>query len=167
MPLSKVVTSAAVEPAVAKSSTRGVPNPASHHNTNSADHAAPTTASLSTKNPASGKTTANNALPALAKSAAISPPPRFTLLIRAAQTSWISITADGQPVTTETLIAPAHTSIRASHEIVVKAGNAAGITFLLNGKEIRAGGESGEVKTYTFDSTGLRAAAVDPTPAVQ
>lgn len=58
----------------------------------------------------------------------------------------------------ETLIAPAHISARATHEIIVKAGNAAGISFLLNGKEIPAQGSEGEVKTYTFNATGLQTA---------
>jgi cytoskeletal protein RodZ len=91
-------------------------------------------------------------------------PLTFTLLIRAERTSWVSITADGQAVAQETLIAPAHTSVRASHEIVVKVGNAAGISFLLNGREIPAGGSSGEVRTYSFDASGLRtSAALQPT----
>ena len=88
--------------------------------------------------------------PVVAKSA-----PTFTLVIRAAETSWISITADGQPVARETLIAPANTSVHATREIVVKAGNAAALSFLLNGKVIPAQGSEGEVKTYTFDATGL------------
>ncbi len=83
-------------------------------------------------------------------------PPPFTLFIRAAQTSWVSVTADGEPEAKETLIAPAVTSVRATREIVVKTGNAAAISFLFNGKEIPASGDSGEVRTYTFDATGLR-----------
>jgi cytoskeletal protein RodZ len=83
-------------------------------------------------------------------------PNPFTLLIRAEKTTWISIVADGKPVTEETLIAPAHTSVRASHEIYLRAGNAAGVSFLLNGKEYPAQGNEGEVKTYIFDATGLR-----------
>jgi hypothetical protein len=88
------------------------------------------------------------------------PPLKFTLLIRADQTSWVSITADGQPVAHETLIAPAHTSVRASHEITVRVGNSAGISFLLDGKEIPPAGNPGEVRTFIFDATGLRASAV-------
>jgi cytoskeleton protein RodZ len=80
----------------------------------------------------------------------------MTLVIRASENSWISVTADGQPVSQETLIAPAHTSIRASREIVVKAGNAAGVSFLWNGKEIAAEGGEAEVKTFVFDSGGMR-----------
>jgi hypothetical protein len=89
------------------------------------------------------------------------------LVIRAAQTSWVSITADGQPVAQETLIAPANTSVHATREIVVKAGNAAGISFLFNGKEISASGDPGEVRTYTFDPSGIRTSAAlqPPNPA--
>jgi cytoskeletal protein RodZ len=82
--------------------------------------------------------------------------PVFTLRIRASETSWIAVVADGQSVIQETLIAPAGTSIRAAHEITVKVGNAAGVAFLLNGKEIPPQGSEAEVKTLTFDSQGLR-----------
>jgi cytoskeletal protein RodZ len=89
----------------------------------------------------------------------------FSVLIRADETSWVSITADGKPVAHETLIAPAHTSVRASGEVVVKAGNAAGISFELNGKEIPAQGSEGEVKTYVFDAAGFRVLPPAPAPA--
>ncbi len=87
-------------------------------------------------------------------------PAPFRLLIRASETSWVSITADGNPVAHETLIAPANTSVRATREIVVRTGNAAGLSFLLNGKEIPVQGSEGETKTYTFGADGLR----EPTP---
>jgi hypothetical protein len=96
------------------------------------------------------------AVHATARVATAKPPSTFTLLIRAEETTWVSLVADGKPIAHETLIAPAHTSIRATHEIVVRAGNSAGISFALNGKEIPAQGNEGEVRTYTFDATGLR-----------
>jgi len=80
----------------------------------------------------------------------------LTLTIRATETSWISVTADGQPVSQETLIAPAHASVRATREIVARIGNAAGVTFLWNGQEIPADGAEAEVKTFVFDSAGMR-----------
>jgi hypothetical protein len=86
--------------------------------------------------------------------------PMLRLQIRATETSWVSIIADGNPLAHETLIAPASTSVRATREIVVRTGNAAGLSFFLNGKEIPAQGGEGEVKTYTFDAHGLR----EPTP---
>lgn len=80
----------------------------------------------------------------------------LTLIIRASENSWISVLADGQAVSEETLIAPAHTSVRASREIVVKTGNAAGVSFLWNGKEVPAQGAEAEVRTFVFDSAGMR-----------
>jgi hypothetical protein len=118
-----------------------------------------------TSKPAANPTAAaTNAPPAktTTHAPAVKPPPSFTLLIRAEKTTWVSIVADGKPVAEETLIAPAHTSIRASHEIYVRTGNAAGVSFLLNGKEFPAQGNDGEVKTYIFDATGPR---VEPQPA--
>ncbi|MGA7926884.1 MAG: RodZ domain-containing protein [Candidatus Sulfotelmatobacter sp.] len=97
--------------------------------------------------------------------AAPKPPPSFTVLIRAEETTWVSLMADGKPVAHETLIAPAHTSVRARHEIIVKTGNAAGISFLLNGKEIPAQGNEGEVKTYVFDAPGVPAVPPAQLPA--
>jgi hypothetical protein len=95
-------------------------------------------------------------LPLATNTAPANPSATFTLLIRAEKTTWVSIVADGKPVAEETLIAPAHTSVRATHEIVVKAGNAAGVSFLLNSKEIPAQGNEAEVRTYIFDPTGVR-----------
>jgi len=89
----------------------------------------------------------------------------LTLVIRATETSWISILADGQPVKNETLIAPASTSVRAAREVVAKVGNAAGVTFVWNGQEIPPTGAEAEVKTFIFDSNGMRVASPTPPPA--
>ena len=91
-----------------------------------------------------------------ASAAPATPPGKLSLLIRAEETTRVSIVADGKPVAQETLIAPAHTSVRARRKIVVKTGNAAGVSFLLNGREIPAQGNEGEVKTYVFDEAGVR-----------
>ncbi len=98
-----------------------------------------------------------NVIPAAPK-----PTRPFDLRIRAARTTWISIVADGRPVAQETLIAPAQTSVRATHDIVVKAGNAAGISFVFNGKEIAGQGGDGEVKTYVFDATSMHMVPSNP-----
>jgi|tagenome__1003787_1003787.scaffolds.fasta_scaffold20990091_4 cytoskeleton protein RodZ len=87
------------------------------------------------------------------------------LTVRATENSWISISADGQPLTEETLIAPAHPTFRASQKFVVKVGNAAAVSFLWNGQEIPPQGGEGEVKSLVFDSTGMHAASPSqPTP---
>jgi Domain of unknown function (DUF4115) len=91
-----------------------------------------------------------------ASAAPATPSSTLSLLIRAEETTRVSIVADGKPVAQETLIAPAHTFVRARRKIVVKTGNAAGVSFLLNGREIPAQGNEGEVKTYVFDEAGVR-----------
>lgn len=113
----------------------------------------PATANISGMNRPAGKPQSSTP-----KSSA---PSKFTVVIRATQTSWISIIADGQPVARETLIAPANTSVRATREVVVRTGNAAGINFLVNGKEIPGSGSQGDVRTYTFDASGLRASVAN------
>lgn len=90
-------------------------------------------------------------------------PARFQLVIHADENSWISVTADGQPVSHETLIAPADTSIRANREIVARIGNAAGVSFVWNGQEIQPQGGEAEVKTFVFDENGMHEA---PAPQI-
>jgi cytoskeleton protein RodZ len=89
----------------------------------------------------------------------------LALVIRATENSWVSVLADGQLVTQETLIAPAHTSVHATGEISVRIGNAAGVTFLWNGQEIPAQGAEAEVKTFVFDSTGMHVSSASPSSA--
>jgi cytoskeleton protein RodZ len=78
------------------------------------------------------------------------------LIVRATENSWISVTSDGQLVTQETLIAPAATSFHATRELVVRVGNAAGVTFLWNGEEVQPQGAESEAKTFIFDAQGMR-----------
>jgi Uncharacterized protein conserved in bacteria len=87
----------------------------------------------------------------------------LSLIIRATENSWISVITDGQQTTQETLIAPAHTAVHADREITVKIGNAAGISFLFKGTDIPAQGAEAEVRTVTFDSTGVKTTAAAST----
>jgi len=88
--------------------------------------------------------------------APVVPAAPLNLTIRASENSWISVSADGQAVFHETLIAPAHTSVHAAREIVLRIGNAAGVTFLWNGHDLPAQGTEAEVKTLVFDASGMR-----------
>ena len=89
--------------------------------------------------------------------------PSLTLVIRATENAWVSVSSDGQLVTQETLIAPANSTFHASRELVVRVGNAAGISFLWNGKELPPQGAEAEAKTFIFDAEGMRALASDQT----
>lgn len=82
-------------------------------------------------------------------------PAPFRVAIRASENCWVSITADGELVARENLIAPATTSVKASHELVVQVSNPAGVSFRWNDRTISAESDSG-TKTFVFDSNGLR-----------
>ena len=88
---------------------------------------------------------------------------RFRLVIHADENSWISVTADGQPVSHETLIAPADAAIRANREIVARIGNAAGVSFVWNGEQFQPQGAEAEVKTFVFDEAGMHEIPSGPT----
>jgi cytoskeletal protein RodZ len=101
---------------------------------------------------------AGHAAPAKAQA-----PPPFRVAIRASENCWISVTADGALVSRENMIAPANTSVKASHEIVVQVSNPAAISFRWNDHPISAPGAEADAgagaKTFVFDRTGLRNAA--------
>ena len=84
------------------------------------------------------------------------PAPLLSLTIRATENSWVSVQADGTYVLEETLIAPAHSSVRADKQIIVRVGNAAGVSFVFNGVELSPQGNESEVKTLIFDPTGMK-----------
>ena len=93
------------------------------------------------------------------------PAATLKLIVRATENSWISVTSDGQLVTQETLIAPAATSFHAAQELVVRVGNAAGVSFIWNGEEIQPQGIEAEAKTFIFDAQGMRTATPPQPPA--
>jgi cytoskeleton protein RodZ len=90
-----------------------------------------------------------------ASAAATLTPGEFTVVIRARDESWTSITADGKPIPSPLLASGNQLTIHAQKEIVVKVGNAGGVNFRFNGKKVETGGESGEVKTVTFGPQGI------------
>ena len=85
----------------------------------------------------------------------------LTLTIRASENSWIYVTSDGQLATQEILIAPAHPKFHAARELVVRVGNAAGVSFVWNGEEFPPQGAESEAKTLVFDAQGMRASPAD------
>lgn len=89
-----------------------------------------------------------------------SPPPapqagRFTVLIKAREDSWLSVSVDGEVSTHGTLTASTEKSVHATKEITIKAGNVGALDFEFNGKELPPQGANGEVKSLTFDANGL------------
>jgi len=93
---------------------------------------------------ANGQSQSSNAIPGA-----------FTVLIKAREDSWVSITADGKQLLEQVLVAPAEKSVEARNEIVIKAGSIGALEFSFNGKRLPVQGDYEEVKTLTFDVNGL------------
>lgn len=143
---------------IAGKATAPTPPPSSSRLSSEAPTQTPTEAPTGSNKPSPAEPTSDvtKIIPPRAHPSKTKPLPAFTLIIRASENTSVAITADGQPVSQENLIAPAATSVRATKEIVVKASNAAGVSFMLNGKDIPATGTEGQPQTFTFDANGLR-----------
>jgi cytoskeleton protein RodZ len=83
-------------------------------------------------------------------------PGAFTVTVQANDDSWLSVTADGKPVFSETLIAPASKSFQAEKQLVIRAGNVGGLDISFNGQKLSAAGDAQEAKTLTFGPSGLQ-----------
>ncbi|HYL11835.1 MAG TPA: RodZ domain-containing protein [Terriglobales bacterium] len=82
-------------------------------------------------------------------------PGSFVVLIIAHENSWVSISADGKSVYSDTLVAPGERSVQASQQVILRAGNPGGLAVFFNGKKLPPMGEDGEAKTFTFGANGL------------
>jgi cytoskeleton protein RodZ len=86
----------------------------------------------------------------------------INLKIKAREDSWISVTVDGEVATRNTMITGSEKSVRADHDIMIKAGNVGALDFELNGKALSSQGDIGEVKALIFDGTGVHSAPTMP-----
>ena len=92
----------------------------------------------------------------------------FLVSIKAhADSSWLSISLDGEVVTRAMLTAPSEKSVRAEKEIVIRAGNVGALDFEFNGTKLPAQGNNGEAKTLIFDAHGLQPPARKPEEPAQ
>jgi cytoskeleton protein RodZ len=101
---------------------------------------APSSTQTSVPGPSSGSTT----------------PGSFTVRVRAREDSWVSITADGNRIMMDTLVAPAERSVEARSSVVVRAGNVGALDFWFNGAKLPPQGDYDEPKTLSFAGNGLQ-----------
>jgi cytoskeleton protein RodZ len=118
------------------------------------EQTAPETATQVPQSPSAGSASATQA--ATFPAAAATNAGAFTVLIKAREDSWVSITADGKPAIEDTLSAKTEKSIEARTQIVVKTGNVGALDISFNGKQLAPLGHENQVKTLTFDINGLR-----------
>jgi cytoskeleton protein RodZ len=93
--------------------------------------------------------------PDLAPASPAATPGEFTVVIRAREESWTTITADGKTISSELLPAGSERVVRGRKEITIRTGNAGGVDFRFNEKKVDTGGDYGEVKTVTFGPRGI------------
>jgi len=145
----------------ASSEAGGASSPTSNSAANTAPATSPSTTSPSTNGPPIGESAPAVAPKTSPQSTAATAalPGEFTVVIQAREESWVSIVADGKTTASELLAAGSERTVRGRKEVIVRTGNAGGITFRFNGKKIDTGGEYGEVKTVTFGPGGLSPSA--------
>lgn len=90
----------------------------------------------------------------------------FSVLIRVRRDAWISVNADGKQMVYRTLIAPSETTVAAHRRILIRVGNAGGVDFWFNGRQIPVQGEYDEAKTLVFDANGIQKSPVIPATIV-
>ena len=112
-----------------------------------------------------GKSSSAAAPPSQLNQATAPGPGEFTVVVKAREESWLSVSADGKSAGSELLAAGTERTFRGRREVTVKAGNAGGLDVLLNGKKLDIRADFGEVKTVTIGANGLmpNAAAQPPT----
>jgi cytoskeleton protein RodZ len=89
------------------------------------------------------------------------------VVVKAREDSWLSISVDGEIVTSSVLPAASQKSVRAEKQVVIKAGNVGALDFEFNGQKLPAQGDLGEVKTLTFGPYGLQPSAPQPQAPAQ
>ena len=133
-------------PQTPPSTTGGQENPPSTNQTGISGTAPPVTPPERPTSPQSSP------LQATATPAA---PGEFLVLIHAREESWVSVSIDGKFSGSEVLEAGSDRTFHAHSHVVIKAGNAGGLDFQLDGKKLAVGGDYGEVKSVTIGHAGV------------
>lgn len=95
---------------------------------------------------------------AASPSAAPEPSPTFDgveLTLAFEDSSWVSVTVDGQPRQEGLFEEGDVLDLQAEEEVVVRLGNAGGVRGLLNGESIGPFGQSGDVRDLRFTPEGF------------
>jgi len=81
-------------------------------------------------------------------------PSTFVVQIRATQDAWVQVVADGRLMSEGVLVPPTEKRVRATKEVVIKTGNAAGVEVSYNGRPLPPLGETNQVATVTLTAGG-------------
>jgi cytoskeleton protein RodZ len=93
--------------------------------------------------------------PPVAAASSVQEKKALSLLLKAAEETWVSLQADDQPEKEMTFKPGDGVSVQASNRIRMKLGNAGGLDLILNGKPLGKFGKSGEVVTLVITPQGV------------
>jgi cytoskeleton protein RodZ len=82
--------------------------------------------------------------------------------IVAEDATWLTAKVDGKTVFSGTMEASARRTLDAEKDIVLRLGNAGGVSISLNGKPIGVAGPKGQVRTVQFTSGGFQIVSAKP-----
>lgn len=82
---------------------------------------------------------------------------RISLEVRTTQRSWLRVTVDGQTPEEGLLAADQSRTWDANESIIIRTGNAGGVSLILNGEELGTMGRVGEVaeRSWIVDQSGI------------
>jgi cytoskeleton protein RodZ len=93
---------------------------------------------------------------------------QFTVVVKANESSWISIKADGRAVEERIFDPGEEQSTSATREITLTIGNAAGVEVFFNGASQGVLGQEGKARNLVFTPAGLQIRPVpQPSPRLQ
>lgn len=94
-------------------------------------------------------------------------PPAVTVQIRATEAVWIRVAGDGKFLFSGTLQPDDSRNVEAGQLIQLRAGNAAGIEVIWNGKPVGPIGPEGQVRNMEFTPEGFKVLAPPPPKPVE
>jgi cytoskeleton protein RodZ len=100
--------------------------------------------------------------PAVARLTPPNPVTTVHLEITADETVWVLARADGKYAFSATMDAHTTRTVEGVKEVMVRLGNAGGVTISLNGKPIGPAGPKGQVRTIQFTSGGFQIVPAKP-----
>jgi hypothetical protein len=85
--------------------------------------------------------------------------------IIADETVWMLARVDGKFAFSGTLEANGRRAVDGDKDVILRLGNAGGVTISLNGKPIGPAGPKGQVRTLQLTSGGFQIVSAKPVPA--
>ncbi len=114
------------------------------------------------RKPAEPLTAEPKPAPATARVAAPNPDATVHVEITAEEAVWVLARADGKYAFSATMDAHSTRTVDGVKEVMLRLGNAGGVTISLNGKPIGPAGPKGQVRTIQFTSGGFQIVAAKP-----